>query len=154
MFGLSSHSDEEPAAAGRPPLFCPAAAVPDGTTQPSECLLRIMEAGEALLPKTPRWCKPHMARPGRCSTLRILLLIPVIKNNPAHKRAENNEVVLFLFCVQDAEFQNWKVQIAAVGYEIPTCYLCAGPHSHQIRSCSETLQGCAVMVKRTTDPLV
>lgn len=67
-------------------------------------------------------------------------------------------VVLFLFCYQwficvcagrrISELLHLRVQTAAVGYEIWTCYLHVGLHSHQIRSCSETLQGCAVIVRQ------
>lgn len=100
MFGVSSHSDEEPAAAGRPPLSCPAAAVPNGTTEPSEWLLRIMEAGEAERKKgyyqRPPLVQPHMARPGHCSTLRVLLLIPVrplIKNSQPERHAKQQKIM-------------------------------------------------------------
>lgn len=67
-------------------------------------------------------------------------------------------VVLFLFCYhwsicvcagcRISELLRLRVQTAAVGYEIWTCYLCVGLHSHRIRSCSETLQGCAVIVRQ------
>lgn len=186
LFGVSSHSDEEPAAAGRPPLSCPAAAVPDGTTQPSEWLLRIMVAGEAERKKgyyqRPPLVQPHTARPGHCSTPRVLLLIPVrplIKNIQPGRHAKEQKIMfgtrlltviiiknnlfswLWLFfsffviiglfvCAgcRISELLHLRVQTAAVGYEIWSCYLCVGLHSHRIRSCSETRQGWAVIVRQ------